>query len=96
MSASTPASPQPLLIDVRSAQEFGTIALAGALNLPLGELAARIRSVVPDPATPLLLYCASGARSGMACDLLRRLGYQQVQNVGGLYAAAAQLQREIR
>lgn len=96
MSASTPASPQPLLIDVRSAQEFATIALVGAVHVPLAELAMRIRSLAPDPATPIQLYCASGGRSAMACDLLRRLGYQDVHNAGGLYTAAAQLQREIR
>ncbi len=95
--AATPAcAPGPVVIDVRSEREFDAAAIADALNVPLPQLAQRIRSLVPDPATPLVLYCASGARSGMACVLLQQLGYADVTNAGGLYVAAARLQRDVR
>lgn len=85
-----------LVIDVRSEREFGAAAIAHAMNLPLPQLEHRIRELVADTATPLVLYCASGARSGVACTMLKQLGYANVTNAGGLYAAAAHLQREVR
>lgn len=85
-----------LVIDVRSEREFRDCAVEGAINLPLMLLQHRIREVVSDPSTPMALYCASGARSGMACTVLRQLGYANVTNVGGLHAAAAKLQLGLR
>ena len=93
---STAADPgAALLIDVRSEQEFRTVALEGALNLPLPRLETGIRELA-DPGTPLVLYCASGARSAVACMALRQMGYQQVTDAGGLFAAAASLNRALR
>ncbi len=80
---------QPVLIDVRSAGEFHGGAVDGAVNLPLDELAARITSLAQDPDTELQLYCASGARSGIGAQILGRLGYRRVVNLGGVRQAAA-------
>ncbi len=97
-----PPSPGPqqkdtlLVIDVRSEREFEATAVQGAINLPLSQLEHRIREVAADAATPIALYCASGARSGIACRMLQQMGYADVRNAGGLYAAAANLQRELR
>lgn len=85
-----------LVIDVRSVREFQTTAVRSAINLPLPQLEHRIREVVADKATPIALYCASGARSGVACTKLRQMGYADVRNAGGLYAAAASLQLGLR
>ena len=85
----------PLVIDVRSLREFEALALEDALHLPLSDLERGIGAGTPDRATPLALYCASGGRSGMGCMLLRQLGYTQVSNAGGLYAAAATLHRRL-
>lgn len=87
---------KPLLIDVRSEHEFATASVEGAVNLPLGQLEQRIRDVAVDPRTPLVLYCASGARSGMGCMMLSAMGYTDVRNAGSLFAAAGHLQRGIR
>ncbi len=89
-------TPSLIVIDVRSEREFRVTAIDHAVNVPLPRLEQCIRSLVADTATPLVLYCASGARSGMGCTMLQQLGYSNVSNAGGLYAAAAQLQREIR
>ena len=85
-----------LVIDVRSEREFQATAVQGAINLPLSQLEHRIREVVADEATPIALYCASGARSGIACTMLRQMGYADVRNAGGLYAAATSLQLDLR
>jgi phage shock protein E len=89
-------SPGTLVIDVRSEREFHATAIEHAVNVPLPQLAHRISEIVADKATPLDLYCASGARSGIACGVLKELGYTNVTNAGGLYAAAERLQREVR
>lgn len=94
MSAtSLPAS--TVLIDVRSPGEFSSGHLEGALNLPLDQLQHTIGAAVPERGTPVLLYCASGARSAFACGLLQQLGYTQVANGGGAGVLAMQLQRPI-
>lgn len=95
--ASTPAcaTASPRLIDVRSPGEYASGHLEGAINLPLDQLQHSIAREVPDKATPLILYCASGARSAFACGLLHQLGYTQVANGGGAGVLAMQLQRPI-
>lgn len=84
-----------LVIDVRSEREFQATAIERAINVPLPQLAHRIGELAADKATPLVLYCASGARSGVGCDVLQQMGYTRVINAGGLYAAAGHLQREV-
>lgn len=85
-----------LVIDVRSEGEFRGGAIEHAINVPLPQLAHCIAALAADKATPIVLYCASGARSGSACRMLAQSGYKHVTNAGGLYAAAAHLQREVR
>jgi len=38
-----------------------------------------------DRDAPIVLYCRSGRRSGIAEQTLRQLGYRQVENRGGLH-----------
>jgi rhodanese-related sulfurtransferase len=72
------------VIDVRSPAEFRGGAFPGAVNIPLGELAARTSEIPRD--RPVVLYCASGTRSGMAAGQLRKAGFSDVVNAGGLGA----------
>ena len=101
-AAATPAAPAadaadaasgPLLIDVRTEHEFQRGAVQGAVSLPLNRLGDDIRRLAPDPETPVVLYCATGARSGVGCQLLRGMGYRRVGNAGGVFEAAARLNR---
>jgi hydroxyacylglutathione hydrolase len=75
----------PLLLDVRTAREYGEAHIEGAVNMPLSQLAGRIGEVPTDRA--IVVYCASGYRSAIASSLLRREGLPRVANlVGGLGA----------
>lgn len=85
-----------LLIDVRSPGEFAGGHIDGAVNLPLDRLADELPARWPDRATPMLLCCQSGMRSGMACQVLAQLGYRDVRNGGGAGTLAMQLGRPIR
>ena len=81
-----------LVIDVRSAAEFNSKHLPGAINIELGNLSAEIARVAPDKEKPLLLHCLSGGRSGVARHQLRGLGYKSVYNLGS-YGRAEKIVR---
>jgi rhodanese-related sulfurtransferase len=72
-----------VIIDVRSRLEFIFGHIATARCVPLERLERRIagmRGVGPD--SSILVYCASGSRSKLAADLLRKLGYRKVTDGG--------------
>jgi phage shock protein E len=69
------------LIDVRTSVEFSQGALNGAVNMPIDRFQYLINKI--DSAKPVLLYCRTGARSGMVKNYLEQLGFNQVHNIGG-------------
>ncbi|MEM1417169.1 MAG: rhodanese-like domain-containing protein [Myxococcota bacterium] len=69
------------LVDVRTAGEFEGGHAAGALNVPLGELQARLAEIPKD--RPVITYCMAGGRSGRAAALLAAEGYE-VRDLGSL------------
>lgn len=71
------------VVDVRTAVEFAMGHVPGAVNIPFDEMEKRHAELGP-ASTPVLLYCRSGRRSGIAEQTLRQLGYSQVENKGGL------------
>lgn len=70
------------IVDVRSPGEFQGGAYPGAVNIPVQELEARLGEIPKD--RPIVVYCASGARSAAAERMLRARGYGDVVNGGGL------------
>ena len=85
---------QMLLIDVREVAEAKASGVAqGAKLIPLSLLGLKADPKQPDcelpHGLPVAVYCASGGRSGMAADVLARLGYGPVYNLGGLRDWAA-------
>ncbi len=79
------------VLDVRSDEEWAEGHLAGVQHLPLDLIRERITSLVPDKQTPLGVYCASGARSSHAARLLKQLGYENVEDLGGYNEAQRKL-----
>ena len=70
-------------IDVREADEWQEGHLPGAVHIPRGFLESRIETAVPDRNQPVVLYCASAARSAFAAKALEELGYQSVHSLAG-------------
>jgi len=70
------------VIDVRSPQEYRSGAYPGAVNIPLQILHSRLGELPKDRA--IVLYCASGARSAAAAAMLKRAGFVDVVNAGGI------------
>jgi phage shock protein E len=71
------------VVDVRTAEEFEEEHYPNALNIPVDQIQKRMADVA-DKKTPIVLYCASGARSAYAAQLFRLAGYSDVTNAGGL------------
>ncbi len=71
-----------LLVDVRTPEEFAAGHLPNAINIPYEKMVVELarRGVAKD--TPLVLYCRSGRRSGIAEDALADAGYRQPYNAG--------------
>jgi phage shock protein E len=70
------------IVDVRTPDEFRDGAYPGAKNIPLSELGRRLGEIPKDK--PVVLYCASGARSSSAARTMKQAGYTDVINAGGL------------
>lgn len=73
------------LIDVRTGFEFRAGHAVGARHVPLGSLdpAQVLAERTAGPDEPIYLICASGARSGAACEAFRRAGFAHAVNVEG-------------
>jgi phage shock protein E len=76
-------SPDAVLIDVRTAEEFAAGALPGAEQIDLEQIATRISAIAPEKSTPIVLYCRSGRRSSIAEESLQAMGYSNLINAGG-------------
>lgn len=63
------------LVDVRSQMEFMGGHPNGAINIPLQEVPARLEEF-KNMKQPLVLCCASGNRSGQACQFLQQNGIE--------------------
>jgi rhodanese-related sulfurtransferase len=74
------------VIDVRTAEEFATGHVAGALNIDVEAADFDARIATLDPTAPYLVYCRSGRRSAIAGDRLVKAGFTDVVDAGSLEA----------
>jgi rhodanese-related sulfurtransferase len=72
------------LIDVREPAEFAAEHIAGSVSLPLRQVSAV--TVQPKPGERLVIICASGRRSQMACEQLSAAGLEVFALQGGIAA----------
>ena len=72
-----------LLVDVREDREFVAGHIPGAVHIGKGVIERDIEAKVPDPATPLVLYCGGGFRSALAAEALQKMGYTNVISMDG-------------
>ena len=76
------ADPAPLLLDVREPWEVATASIAGALNIPMGEITSRAHTEL-DPDQPIIVLCHHGARSLSVTMWLRNQGFEHAQSLAG-------------
>ncbi len=71
------------VIDVRTPEEFSEGHYSNAIDIPLDQVAQRINEFKEMP-KPVVAYCRSGNRSGMAVSILKQNGINDAINGGGL------------
>jgi len=72
-----------VVVDVCEPAEFAAGHVAGAKNIPLGQLEDKLASTVKNKALPVILVCQSGARSSRAVAIAKKLGYENAQSLSG-------------
>ena len=72
-----------VVIDVCDPAEFAAGHVGGAKNIPLSDLENKLGAAVKNKALPLILVCQSGARSGRAVAIAKKLGYEKAQALSG-------------
>ncbi len=82
---------EAIIIDVRDINELMMSGKAkGAIHVPLMMLQSKADPRHPefhpelDVDKPVIIYCASGSRSGMAAQMMMSYGFKEVYNLGGL------------
>lgn len=81
------------VIDVRTPAEIAEGALPGALAIIHTDIVAGVNALELPADAPLVLYCRSGNRSGIATAALQAEGYTQVTNGGSYLLLAAALEQ---
>lgn len=77
---------RPTFIDVREPDEHADGVVQGALLVPLGSVAERIGTLIPDRDARIVVYCARGGRSLTAARQIQALGYRSVESLRGGFA----------
>lgn len=77
------AANAPLILDVRTPQEYAAGHIAGAVNIPHTEIEARIAELGDNRDREIVVHCKSGRRASAAEQLLIDAGYTRVLHLEG-------------
>lgn len=92
-----------LLVDVREPDEHRFGHLPGAVLIPRGTIEPAADFHFPKRHPELsqarkrrvVLYCGTGGRSALACDVLQEMGFENVASLAGGYAAWQEAEFEV-
>ncbi len=76
-----------VLLDVRTPEEYAAGNLPGSLLLPVDAaevFGPQVAALIPDKNATVFVYCRSGRRSQNAAEIMARMGYRAVYNIGGM------------
>ena len=76
-----------LILDIRTETDFKSGHINGAKNVPLNNFATSISDLSGSKNEPVLLYCNSGNTVTRAIKMLKKAGFEQVNNLEGGIAA---------
>ena len=72
-----------VLLDAREPAETAMGKIAKAIQIPAGSVAERIGELEKHRDKSVIVYCKTGARSGIACDALSKGGFEKVYSLDG-------------
>ena len=74
-----------VVLDVRTPAEYAEGHVPGAINIPNGELAARVAELSDAKARDVVVYCRTGVRAAQALDVLGKAGFKRLFHLQGDY-----------
>jgi len=77
------AGDSPILLDVRRQDEFEEGHIEGAIHIPFDELPARAAEIGAPMDAPIVVYCRTGRRAGIAEAALAEAGYTNLKDLEG-------------
>jgi rhodanese-related sulfurtransferase len=83
LAASLRGEEPPVVLDVRTPQEFAGGHIPGARNLYYRDLSPHLEGLAAYRDRPLVVYCETGARSRAAIRILREAGFTRVFQLDG-------------
>lgn len=72
------------IVDVRDEDELVEGYIENSILIPLDTFRENAEKTLEDKNKTILVYCRSGRRSAMACEILDELGYTDVYDFGGI------------
>ncbi len=72
------------IVDVRDEDELYEGYIDNSVLIPLDTVEKTAESIIEDKNKLVLVYCRSGRRSKEAAEILDRLGYKNVYDIGGI------------
>jgi rhodanese-related sulfurtransferase len=73
----------PVIVDVRSAAEYGDGHVPGAIHLPFWQVGRSLQKLASMRELPIVVYCGHGPRAYIAGAALRRRGFNNVAYLTG-------------
>ncbi|MEM6425985.1 MAG: rhodanese-like domain-containing protein [Cyanobacteria bacterium P01_D01_bin.128] len=83
LMAQIEANTAPVIVDVRTPEEFEAGHVPGAINIPHRELSDRLDELLLEPGQPAVVYCERGVRAAIATDILNAAGIEQIIHLEG-------------
>ncbi|MDY6970658.1 MAG: rhodanese-like domain-containing protein, partial [Spirochaetota bacterium] len=72
---------KPLILDVRTPNEYYNGHLKNAKLIPLSQLEQRISEILEHKDKEVFIYCRSGNRSTVAAEILIKHGFKKIYNL---------------
>jgi len=88
------AKDAPLLLDVRTPEEYAEGHIRGAILAPYDGLEASFTE--PNKNRPIVVYCRSGRRSAIARQTLASMGYTNIADFGAISNWRGELVKGVR
>ena len=77
------SEPKPLIIDVRTAEEFANGHIAGAKNIDINDPAFAKKVAALDQKAPVIVHCAAGRRGAKALPTFSHEQFPAVYHMNG-------------
>lgn len=71
------------ILDVRSSEEYAEGHVPGAMHIPHDSIQTKLSSLPQDKDAPLLIYCRTGRKAGLATTELKQMGYSKIFHMQG-------------